>query len=1046
MRALYLLVGYWLMALCGFPLFAQQSQVNSNITAHQELYAQTPFVKGQLLFKVDVKYRSFCQKDAISIPGFSAWVDALQPVSLSKNFQMPASAAKNAAGIPFDLDLIYELQFGVEWKMEEVIAYMESHFAIIYAEPRYIYEFFFQPNDPLADTTGGGANQWYLAAIQAREAWDINKGDTSVVIGITDSGISFLHPDLKKNLATNKDDPMDGLDNDADGYIDNYRGWDFGGRSGDGFGDNDPSFRSKHGVSVTGIAAATPNNGIGSAGAAFNCRYLPVKASPDNVPSAITHGYESVLYAAEQGAQVINCSWGGRVNSQFAKDVIDYVIEIKKVAVVAACGNAPDDLRFYPAAFKKVLSVTNLHFQDTVCCPENLGLGTTYNYTVDVGAPGWKLSGPSNDVSYEGFSGTSAASPVASAVVAVTCAHFPDYSGFQAAQRVRVTTDDNYHIPFNQQFLHKLGTGRVNMYRALTDPRKPSIRNLTYQIINQQGAQVYLPGDTLFLVGDFINYLDPSTADLKVSMELPNPVQNSYVEWLKAEELPGSILTDEIFALNKKTFAFRILPSAPENLQMDLRLVYTDSALRYHDFEYIELIVNSTIIDIAVSELHTSMNSTGNFGYQDYPSNEVGLGVQYRGNERNALFEGGFLLGKGASQVSGNLRDSSGVKQHDFVRLQRAVALANPLLADFEAESIFNDSGSANPLGVTVIQHAYAWTDEENDDFVIFDFVIQNDGPNPLTNLYAGMYANWDISDSTKNATYFNAGFKTVYALDLQVQDPAFYGLSLLSAGDITAFAGEIGSSDFTDRGYFEALSNINSGKTSAGTSSSGANIWHMIGTGPFDILPNESYRAGFAVLASPGVNSIFINRNLAAQKYRCNVLQEGPVSGFSVNPDTVGINHPITFADLNTTTTSWHWDFGDGTTSNAKNPSHIYNQVGNYKVIMTASDGNCEVTKSNQVRVVYKTSSLEEAVVSSFSIYPNPHDGNFFLRSYTEQSKPFALRLYDLQGKLLWTKEEVRVPTGESYLMNMSSFAAGMYLLEVSAGGKKESIKVVRK
>lgn len=1045
MCALYRFVGYWLMALCGFPLFAQQSQVDILSASPSELHAQTPFVEGQLLFKVDARYRSFCQEEEINIAGFSSWLKELEPISLSKNFQLTEPAATKMSGVPYDLDLIYELRFKADWKIDRVIQYVESYFAVVYAEPRYIYEPFYQPNDPLADTLGGGANQWYLAQIHANEAWDVSKGDTSVVIGITDSGISFLHPDLKKNLAINISDPIDGLDNDNDGYIDNYRGWDFAGRSGGGFGDNDPSFRSKHGVSVAGIAAATPDNGIGSAGVAFNCRYLPLKASPDNVPSAITHGYECVLYAAEQGAQVINCSWGGRVNSQFAKDIIDYVVEIKKSAVVAACGNAPADLRFYPAAFKNVLSVTNLQFQDTVCCPENLGLGTTYNYSVDVGAPGWKLSGPSNDVAYEGFSGTSAASPVASAVVAVTCAHFPDYSGFQAAQRVRVTTDDNYDIPFNRQFLHKLGTGRVNMYRALTDPRKPSIRNLTYELVNQDGESVYRPGDTVFLAGDFINYLDPSTVNFKLAMELLDSVQNSYIEWLDAETLPGSVLTDEILAVNKGMLAFRLLPQTPENVKMELRLVYTDTALWYADFEYIEFIANSTIVDIAVNDFHTSMNSTGNFGYQDYPTNEVGLGVQYRGNERNALFEGGFLLGKGSGQVSGNLRDASGVKQHDFVRIQRAIELENPFLADFEAETIFNDNGAVNPLGVTVIQRAYAWTDDNNKDFVIFDFLIQNDGPAPLTDMYAGMYANWDISDSTKNATYFNSGFKTIYALDLLVQDPAFYGISVLSDGDITAYAGGIGSSDFSDTGYFNALSNKNAGNTSAGTSGSGTNIWHMIGVGPFDILPNGNYRAGFAVLASPGINSIFITRNLAAQKYKCNVLQEGPVSGFSFAPATAGLNQPVTFSDLNSTTTTWHWDFGDGTTSNVKNPSHVYSQVGNYMVTMTASEGSCEVKKSKQVRVVYKTNSIEETFQSSFSVYPNPHDGNFFLQSNQEQSNPFDLSIYDLQGKALWTNDGLSIPTGESYLIDMSTFPAGMYFLEVISGEKKESIKVIR-
>ncbi len=1046
MSALYRIVGYWLMSLWAMPLFAQQEQIALVHESHHNFAKETAFVEGQIIFKIQSVYRPFCQDEALSLPGFQEWISALQPLSLKKNFPFSSFANKNISGQPYDLDLIYELRFDADWPMQKVIRHLESHFAVAYAEPRYIYDFFYQPNDPLADTTGGIANQWYLAQVRAPEAWNLNKGDTSVVIGITDSGISFLHPDLKKNLAVNHGDPLDGRDNDQDGYIDNFRGWDFAGRSGDGFGDNDPSFQSKHGVSVTGIACATPDNKIGSAGTAFNCRYLPIKASPDSYPNSITHGYESVLYAAEQGAKVVNCSWGGRVNSKMGKDVVDYAIEIKKVAVVAACGNAPADLRFYPAAFDKVLSVTNLQFGDTVCCPEGLGLGTTYNYTVDVGAPGWKLSGPTGNSTYEGFSGTSAASPLASAVVAITCAHFPDYTGFQAAERVRVTTDPHYHITFNQNFLHKLGTGRVNMYRALKDPRKPSIRNLSYQLLNQNGAPTYLPGDTLYLRGEFVNYLDASSPELRLSIELPNSSQNAFVEWLLPEKVQGVVNMNEKFEVEKNPFAFRILPQAPKNLQLELRLVYTDTALMYNDFEYIEVIVNPTLVNIDINRLHTSMNSTGNFGYEDYPKNDIGLGVQYYGNERSSLFEGGFLIGKGPSQLSANLRDHTGRKQQDFVSLQNAVILENPLLAELEAESIFNDAGSPNPLGVTIVQHAYAWTDVDHEHYVIFDYVIQNDGAAPLTDLYAGMYANWDISDSLRNATYFSSGFQTVYALDLQRQDPAYYGLSLLTPGNITAYAAEVDSAGFSDAGYFTAISNVNSGKTTAGTSGPGANIWHTIGHGPFDLPPNSSKRIGFAVIAANGVNNLFIQRNLAALNYKCYVLQEGPVGGFNFSPDTAGINQTVTFSDLNTTSISWLWDFGDGTSSTLKNPSHTYHQVGNYTVSMTASDGACEVKKTQQIRIDYRTSGMETKVPQAFRLFPNPNKGNFSLQTSSSSAKIIDLQLHDLTGKIIWEKTQIHIPAGETVPIQIKELTAGIYLLKVISDQRVESLKMICK
>jgi serine protease len=1034
---IFVVLGLWLGLL-------QQAWAQSH-PSFFTLPSHTEHVSGQILFKIHPQYRAYCQEDKIDIPGLSQRIESLQPLQLRKNFRVSTPAAKrNPSGVP-DLSLVYELQFRGPLDLEMAINHLLGHPAVSYAEPRYIYATFLQPNDPLADTTGGGANQWYLAQIMAREAWDLSTGDTSVVIGVTDSGISFLHPDLRKNLAINLQDPPDGIDNDGDGYVDNFRGWDFAGLDGNGFGDNDPSHVSKHGVSVTGISSATPNNGIGSAGTAYHCRYLPVKASPDSRPDAITHGYESVLYAAQQGAQVINCSWGGRVRSQLAEDVIDYVTLVHQAGVVAACGNTPRDLRFYPAAFDKVLSVTNLQFDDTVCCPG--GLGTTYSYSVDVGAPGWKLSGPTGNSSYEGFSGTSAASPVAAAVVGITCAYFPDYTGFQAAQRVRVTTDAHYQIPFNQEFAGKLGTGRVNMYRALTDPRKPSIRLQERQITNQQGDHILLPGDTVEVLGQFINYLDPSSAQLKLSLDIPNQSEAGFIELLEPDFGPGVVGENQIFDNASQPFRLRIRPGTPENLQIGVRLTYTDSSLAYQDFQYFEVLINPTLINITQNQLKTSLTSESNFGYRDYPSNQVGLGVQYRGNERSGLFEGGFLIGKGPNQVSANLRDAQGVKAHDFVRLERARVVPNPQLADFEATAIFTDQGASQPLSVRVSQHVYAWSNLEDQDYIIFDYIIHNDGNQPLTGLYAGMYANWNISDSTRNASFYRANEQLVFAQDIQLQDPTLYAMSLLSPGNFRAFAGEVGSSDFSDQGYWQALTNTPTFPTAtAGTNGFGANIWHLLGQGPFAIAPNDSYRIGFALLAATNVNSLVFNREKALRKYKCYVLGEGPIANFRVEPLLGRVSQPVQFYDENPSAVSWAWDFGDGSTSILKSPTHTYQQVGNYPVSLKVSDGTCSVLRKENVRVTYPATQLQDLELFSLQLYPNPGDGKFYLQSGENQSLLLNFRLLDTGGNVILEKRNQRLQAGQAILLDLSKQAAGLYLLDIQTPSGRKSLKLMRK
>ena len=140
---------------------------------------------------------------------------------------------------------------------------------ILYWEKTRNQELHFSPSDPFY------INQWYLDKIKAESVWDLAQGDTAFVVGVVDSGVDYTHEDLQDNLAYNYDDPINGMDDDADGYIDNYYGWDFGSN------DNDPmvdgfSFAA-HGSTICGIVAASTDNEIGTSSSAFNCKYLPVK-------------------------------------------------------------------------------------------------------------------------------------------------------------------------------------------------------------------------------------------------------------------------------------------------------------------------------------------------------------------------------------------------------------------------------------------------------------------------------------------------------------------------------------------------------------------------------------------------------------------------------------------------------------------------------------------------------------------------------------------------------------------------------------------------
>lgn len=255
------------------------------------------------------------QKRSLSVNS-SAVLYKVQQVTGSKDIELifpeqPTTKSRQANARQADrgslLSSIYKLYLPDASDLVETINQLLQMEEVVYAEPYYLMqpltaglekEIAFTPNDP--DALPGTGKQDYLSVVKAYDAWQIEKGDSSVIIGVLDTGVDLEHQDLMGNLYYNQQDPLNGVDDDGDGYIDNHLGWDMADQ------DNDPTAdKSQHGTMVTGIAAATTGNGKGIAGAGFRSSYMPVKVfrSSDNI---FRRGYEAIAYAADKGCKVIN--------------------------------------------------------------------------------------------------------------------------------------------------------------------------------------------------------------------------------------------------------------------------------------------------------------------------------------------------------------------------------------------------------------------------------------------------------------------------------------------------------------------------------------------------------------------------------------------------------------------------------------------------------------------------------------------------------------------------------------------------------------------
>lgn len=274
------------------------------------------------------------------------------------------------------------------------------------------------PNDPYFSST------WGMNKISAPQAWKRETGDSSVIVGVIDSGIDIDHPDLINNLWVNTGEIWgDGIDNDGNGFIDDYNGYDFVRNAGIGPGyayDDEDG----HGTHVAGTIAAEGNNGIGVAGVAWDARLMAAKFLDANGDGYTFNAVRAVHYTTDNGAQVTNNSWGGGGYSSLLYNAIDQARQAGNLFVAAAGndGTNNDSAAHYPSNYTldNVISVASTTASDARSSFSNYG-----EISVDLAAPGSSIYSTTKGGGYGYKSGTSMAAPHVTGAIALMLASDP---------------------------------------------------------------------------------------------------------------------------------------------------------------------------------------------------------------------------------------------------------------------------------------------------------------------------------------------------------------------------------------------------------------------------------------------------------------------------------------------------------------------------------------------------------------------------------------------------------------------------------------------
>lgn len=830
--------------------------------------------------------------------------------------------------------------------------------------------------------TGGATD----ADVDAPEAWDLTTGDSSVVVAVIDTGVAYDHPDLAANIWINTGEiPSNGIDDDGNGYIDDVYGYDFSNN------DSNPYDDHGHGTHVSGTIAAVGNNALGVTGVTWRARIMGVKFLDASGSGSLEGAISAILYAASNGAKVMNNSWGGGGFSQALMDAIQAADQAGALFIAAAgnSGSNNDLTPNYPSNYEvqNVVAVAATDHGDLKASFSNYGATT-----VDLGAPGVSIYSTvptvgngccSNATGYQLLSGTSMATPHVAGAAALLMARFPGSTHLAIRDRLLSTVDQ---VPSMSGVT--VSGGRLNVFNAMeVDSIAPAaVSDLATNLVGSYSVTLRwtATGDDGFS-GNAGSY------DLRYSL-VPiteaNFTQATAVTGIPVPAAPGTLESFKVSGLVPNTdyyFALRVRDNVGNSsgLSNVVSARTKSTVIRFQD----NMESGSSNWTVAGSD---GIGGPALWHLSTHRSNSPTTAFYY-GKETTFTFNTGARNFGSITSVPIDLSNATdtwltfthflqteNLSPFDTARVQvssdNGVSWVDKYVTALSTGSLatLNVDLSAYDGQTILIRFSFDSVDAAFNDFegwVVDDVAVtvaQTNGP-PIANAggpYSG-YRNtpvvfngsgssdpdnnpltyaWDFGDGTSGSgatpshSYVNAGN---YTVTLVVSDGTLTSAPVSTGVTITNRV-PVANAGGPYSGYRNQAIAFNGSGSSDADGDALTYAWTFgDGTTGSGATPAHVYTASGNYTVSLVVNDGFVDSpsvttTVAIQNRAPTANAGGPYTGYR--------NTPISFVgsgnDPDGDALSFGWSFGDGTTGTGPTPTHSYTALGNYSVVLVTNDG----------------------------------------------------------------------------------------------------------